>query len=141
MSLAEADKLEKINQAQGEATALLAVAEARAKGLQIVSESLGLTDGKNAASFSIAEQYVKAFNKLAKTNNTLILPSNVGDVSGFVAQAMSIYKQILPPNPPGPQTHYERKSLPESDADEVYEYFSDKEEAEKHRNTNKARKS
>ncbi|XP_011302560.1 stomatin-like protein 2, mitochondrial [Fopius arisanus] len=139
----EADKLEKINQAQGEATALLAVAEARAKGLQIVADSLGLQDGKNAASLSIAEQYVKAFNKLAKTNNTLILPSNVGDVSGLVAQALSIYKQILPPNSSnGSSSQYDTKSLPErSEADEVYEYFSDKEEAEKHRDTNKARKS
>ncbi|XP_063981586.1 stomatin-like protein 2, mitochondrial [Diachasmimorpha longicaudata] len=139
----EADKLEKINQAQGEATALLAVAEARAKGLQVVADSLGLRDGKNAASLSIAEQYVKAFNKLAKTNNTLILPSNVGDVSSLVAQAMSIYKQILPPNlPDGSPTQYETKSLREgSEVDEVYEYFSDKEEAEKHRNTNNARKS
>ncbi|XP_015124607.1 stomatin-like protein 2, mitochondrial [Diachasma alloeum] len=139
----EAEKLEKINQAQGEATALLAVAEARAKSLQVVADSLGLRDGKNAASLSIAEQYVKAFNKLARTNNTLILPSNVGDVSGLVAQAMSIYKQILPPNPPNSSTtQYETKSLPESnEIDEVYEYFSDKEEAEKHRNTSKARKS
>lgn len=27
-------------------------------------------------------------------NNTLILPSNVGDISSFVAQALSVYKSV-----------------------------------------------
>jgi len=64
----------------------VAVADARAKGLQVIANALGTTDAKNAAALSVAEQYVNAFNKLAKVNNTLILPSNVGDVSTFVAQ-------------------------------------------------------
>lgn len=64
----------------------MAVADARAKGLQVIANALGTADARNAAALSVAEQYVKAFNKLAKVNNTLILPSNVGDVSTFVAQ-------------------------------------------------------
>ena len=82
----EAQKQEQINQADGEAAAILAVAQSRAKGLEIVANSLGFKDGKDAAALIIAEQYVQAFNKLAKTSNTLILPSNVGDVSNFVGQ-------------------------------------------------------
>jgi len=31
---------------------------------------------------------------LAKVNNTLILPANTGDVTGMVAQAMTIYSQL-----------------------------------------------
>lgn len=41
---------------------------------------------------------MNAFNKLARTNNTLILPSNVGDISSLVGQAMSIYKTIASSN-------------------------------------------
>lgn len=82
----EAARQEQINKATGEAAAVVTVAEARAKGLQIVANALGVADGKNAAALSVAEQYVNAFNKLAKVNNTLILPSNVGDVPTFVAQ-------------------------------------------------------
>lgn len=59
---------------------------------------LGKKDGKNAASFFVAEQYVEAFNKLARTNNTLILPSNVGNISALVGEAMSIYSQITKAN-------------------------------------------
>lgn len=82
----EAAKQEEINKATGTATALVAIAEARAKSLKLVAGALNLTDAKNAAAYSIAEQYVKAFNKLAKVNNTLILPSNVSDVSALVTQ-------------------------------------------------------
>lgn len=82
----EAEKQEHINKAAGEAAAILAIADARAVGLKLVAGSLGTKMGANAASLSIAEQYVHAFNKLAKNNNTLILPANAGDVSNMVGQ-------------------------------------------------------
>lgn len=47
---------------------------------------------------SLAEQYITAFKQLAKVNNTLILPSNVGDISSFVAQALSVYKAVSAQN-------------------------------------------
>ena len=37
-------------------------------------------------SLSVAEKYIQAFEHLAKEGNTLILPSNTGDVSSMVAQ-------------------------------------------------------
>lgn len=122
---------------------MLAVAEARAKGLQIVANSLSMRDGKDAAALSIAEQYVLAFNRLAKTSNTLILPSNVGDVSSLVTQAMSIYKHVLPSAQQRDQfstsTDYTTRPVESIEsrrsADEMFEYFSDKEEAEKHRSS------
>ncbi|XP_034948596.1 stomatin-like protein 2, mitochondrial [Chelonus insularis] len=129
----EAEKQEQINKASGEAAALLAVAEARAKSLQMVANALSLQDGKDAASLSIAEQYVRAFNKLAKTSNTLIIPSNVSDISGVVTQAMSIYKHILPSRKNQSQLHNQTKFDENNETDEVYEYYSDKEEAEKHK--------
>lgn len=46
----------------------------------------------NAASLNIAELYVNAFQQLAKTNNTLILPTNASDVTSMVGQAMTMYK-------------------------------------------------
>lgn len=91
ITIVEASKQEQINKANGEAAAVVAVAEARAKGLQVVANALGVADAKNAAALSVAERYVDAFNKLAKVNNTLILPSNVGDVSTFVAQVCLAY--------------------------------------------------
>ncbi|XP_015433476.1 PREDICTED: stomatin-like protein 2, mitochondrial [Dufourea novaeangliae] len=130
----EAAKQEEINKASGAATALVAVAEARAKSLKAVASALNLTDAKNAAALSIAEQYVKAFNKLAKNSNTLILPSNVADVSSLVTQALTIYKQVMSQsNIDESQIKASANSAHNTDnSDEAFEYFSDKEEAQKH---------
>ena len=37
-----------------------------------------------------AELYIRAFSGLAKTNNTMIIPSNLADVSSVVATAMTV---------------------------------------------------
>lgn len=47
---------------------------------------LWLQNGDAAASLTVAEQYVSAFSKLAKDSNTILLPSNPGDVTSMVAQ-------------------------------------------------------
>ncbi|XP_070845794.1 stomatin-like protein 2, mitochondrial [Chaetodon trifascialis] len=87
----EGEKAELINQAVGEAQAVLAKAEAKAKAIRLLSEALTEQNGNAAASLSVAEQYVSAFSKLAKESNTILLPSNTGDISGMVTQAMTIY--------------------------------------------------
>nr|CAD7463270.1 unnamed protein product [Timema tahoe] len=96
----EAEKQEQINKASGEAQAMLAVADARAQGLQLVAKSLISQDGRNAATLNVAEQYVNAFQQLARTNNTLILPSNANDVTSIVSQAMTIYNHLAKVQPP-----------------------------------------
>ncbi|XP_046404577.1 stomatin-like protein 2, mitochondrial [Ischnura elegans] len=121
----EAERQEQINKATGEASAILAVAEARAKGLDMVGKSLKGVDGKNAASLNVAEQYVHAFKKLAKTNNTILLPNNVGDITGAVAQAMTIYKSISSNDTRGIQ---ELQAGPLKNEKNLAEFFSDDEE-------------
>merc|ERR1719188_1900790 len=90
----EAEKLQLINSAEGAAQAVIAAGRARAESIRLVSESLGKSNGQNAANLAVAEQYVEAFQQLARTNNTLILPANTGDVTSMVAQAMTIFKQL-----------------------------------------------
>ena len=67
----------------------MAAGQARARSIEMVSKSLCSDNGQNAASLAVAEKYVTAFQSLAKTNNTLILPANTGDVTGMVAQVSS----------------------------------------------------
>ncbi|XP_041916428.1 stomatin-like protein 2, mitochondrial [Alosa sapidissima] len=94
----EAEKAEMINRAAGQANAVLAKAEAKAKAIHLLSEALTLQNGNAAASYTVAEQYVSAFSKLAKESNTILLPSNSGDVTGMVTQAMSIYSTLIKQN-------------------------------------------
>merc|ERR1712227_26994 len=113
----EAFKAEQINKAQGEAEAVVALANARAEAISKVAAALGQKDGHNAVSISVAEQYIEAFGKLAKTNNTLLLPSNTGDVSSMVSQMMAIYKNLdgtLAKSEPTEETTPSEESTPKS---------------------------
>merc|ERR1712004_561601 len=83
-----------INEAEGQARAVIVAGEARASSLRAVADALGGAQGGDAASLAVAENYVKAFGELAKETNTLLLPANAGDVTGMVTQAMSIYKKL-----------------------------------------------
>lgn len=90
----EADKTEQINKASGDAQAMITRANAKAAAIDKVSSALSQRNGMNAVGMNVAEQYVSAFGNLAKKNNTVILPSNTGDVSSMVAQAMTIYSNL-----------------------------------------------
>ena len=89
----EGEKQAAINKAQGDATAIRLVAEATAAGIQMVADAIGKEGGMSAANLKVAELYIGAFANLAKTSNTLIIPSNVSDVAGVVAAAMSVLEK------------------------------------------------
>lgn len=86
----EGEKQAAINKAQGDATAIRLIAEATAAGITAVADAIGKEGGVTAANLKVAELYIEAFSNLAKTGNTLIIPSNVSDVAGVVASAMSV---------------------------------------------------
>ncbi|KXN66239.1 hypothetical protein CONCODRAFT_80548 [Conidiobolus coronatus NRRL 28638] len=90
----EAIKAQQINQALGEAEAILAKAKATAEGIEKVAKSTIQNGGLNAVSLSVAQQYVDAFSQLAKAGNSVVVPANVNDVGGMVAQAMAIFKNV-----------------------------------------------
>jgi regulator of protease activity HflC (stomatin/prohibitin superfamily) len=86
----EGQKQSAINKAQGEATALRVVADATAAAVNVVAEAIGKEGGQQAANLKIAEEYIGALGNLAKTNNTMIIPTNLADVASVVASAMTV---------------------------------------------------
>ena len=86
----EGQKQSQINKAQGEAQAIELVANANANAVRAVAAAMEVAGGSEAANLKVAQQYVDAFANLAKTGNTLIIPSNVSDVAGVVASAMTV---------------------------------------------------
>lgn len=110
----EGEKAERINKAAGEAQAVLAKAEAKSKAIRMLSEALTEQNGNAAASLSVAEQYVSAFSKLAKESNTILLPSNSGDVSSMVTQAMTIYSTLAKTAPKVAAAAEEKSEEPEN---------------------------
>ncbi|MBI0164918.1 SPFH domain-containing protein [Snodgrassella sp. M0351] len=85
-------KVAQINRAEGEAEALRLVAQATAEAIRQVAAAVKEPGGTEAVNLKVAEQYVDAFAKLAKTNNTLIMPANVADIGSLVSAGMSIIK-------------------------------------------------
>ncbi len=95
----EGEKQADINRAQGEAAAILARAEATAKAIRDIAEAIGTPGGLQAVNLRVAEQYINEFGNLAKTTNTVILPTNVADVAGLISTAMSVVKAQGPVAP------------------------------------------
>jgi len=92
IALSEGEKMKRINEAEGRAQEILKVAEATAEGIRKVGEALSAPGGHEAANLEVAKKYLDQFGKLAKENNTMILPGNLTDVSSMVATAMATLK-------------------------------------------------
>jgi len=89
----EAIQLRQVNEANGQAEAIRAVADATAEALSKVAQATQIKGGYEAVQLRVAEQMVEQFGHLAKTNNTMIVPANLSDISSLVASAMSVVKQ------------------------------------------------
>ncbi len=88
----EGEKQASINRAEGQAKAVVALAEASAEALRQIAAAIREPGGADAVNLKVAEQYVHAFGELAKTNNSIIVPANLGEMSGLIASAMQIVK-------------------------------------------------
>ena len=87
-----------INVAQGEAEAIKALAIANAEAIARVAMAIEKPGGMQAVNLKVAEKYLEAFSGIAKAGNTLIMPSNMADLSTLIAGAMSVVKSQTPGN-------------------------------------------
>lgn len=90
----EAAQIDQVNRAKGEAEAIITVAEATAKGIEKIAESIQKNGGSDAVALKLAEKYIEQFGKLAKESNTILLPSAANDISGTVAQALTVFDAL-----------------------------------------------
>ncbi|PLX93201.1 MAG: paraslipin [Desulfuromonas sp.] len=96
IAVSEGEMTKQINEAKGKAQEIELIAEATARGVKLIAEALNSEGGEMAANLRVAEQYVKEFGKLAKDSNTMLIPTNMGDMAGMVATAMSIVGKTKP---------------------------------------------
>lgn len=94
IAVSEGEKQKRINEAEGLAREIDLIATATAEGLRKVAEQLSAPGGMEAANLRVAERYVKEFGNLAKESTTLLLPTNLSDISGTVAAAMTAVDKI-----------------------------------------------
>ncbi len=84
IALSEGEKMKRINEAEGRGQEIERVAFATAKGIREIANAISEKGGADAVNLRIAEQYLQEFGKLAKLNNTMIIPSDLGNVAGMV---------------------------------------------------------
>ena len=87
----EGEKQAAINNAQGEAAAITAVADATAAAIERIAAAIRQPSGDQAVQLKVAEKAVDAYSKVAAdSTTTLIVPSNMTEVSALVASAMKM---------------------------------------------------
>lgn len=87
----EGEMQKRINEATGKASEIEQVARATANGIRAIAEAINLDGGREAVNLRIAEQYLGEFGKLAKESNTLILPTDLTDITGIIATATKVF--------------------------------------------------
>ncbi|MBN9370986.1 paraslipin [Hydrogenophaga sp. YM1] len=93
----EGEKQAEINKAQGEAAAILAVAEATAGAIRQVAEAIRQPGGQEAVQLKVAEKAVEAYASVAAdATTTLIVPSNMTEVSALIGSAMKMVQTGKP---------------------------------------------
>lgn len=89
----EGEKQAVVNKAQGEAAAISAVAEATAGAISRIAEAIEKPGGASAVQLKVAEEALQAYGKVAeKSKTTLIVPSNMTEVSTLISSAMAMVK-------------------------------------------------
>ncbi|MFM1906939.1 MAG: hypothetical protein RLZZ591_616 [Pseudomonadota bacterium] len=87
----EGEKQAAINKAQGEAASILAVAEANAQAIARIASAIQQPGGDQAVQLKVAEKAMDAYAQVASdAATTLIVPSNMADVSTLISSAMKM---------------------------------------------------
>jgi len=87
----EGEKQAVINKAQGDAQSITAVAEATAGAIERIAAAIRQPGGAEAVQLKVAEKAVEAYSKVAAdATTTLIVPSNMTEVSSLISSAMKM---------------------------------------------------
>ena len=94
----EGEKQAVINKAQGDAQSIIAVAEATAQAIERIAQAIRQPGGTEAVQLKVAEKAVEAYSKVAAdATTTLIVPSNMTEVSALLASAMKMVQGARAP--------------------------------------------
>ena len=94
IELSEGERQKRINEATGRAEEIRLVAQATAEGIRNIAAAISETaGGRDAMNLRLAEQYIAEFGKLAKANNTMILPADLGNIASVVQTATAAFRQ------------------------------------------------
>ncbi len=89
----EGEKQAVINKAAGEAAFITAVADATAGAIERIAAAIRQPGGEQAVQLKVAERSIEAYSRVASdATTTLIVPSNMTEVSALIASAMKMVR-------------------------------------------------
>jgi regulator of protease activity HflC (stomatin/prohibitin superfamily) len=91
---ADGDKQAQILRAQGTAESLIIEAKARAEAIAAIAAAIQGEGGTAAVAQQLAEQYITAFEQLAREGTVALIPSDSGDVAGMVSKAFTAFEKL-----------------------------------------------
>jgi regulator of protease activity HflC (stomatin/prohibitin superfamily) len=91
---AEGDQQALVLRAQGSADAVEIEAKARAIAIRTISEAISEEGGTTAVAQQLSEQYISAFDKLAREGTVALLPTDASDVTSVVSKAFTAFDAL-----------------------------------------------
>ncbi len=91
---AEGDQKALVLRAQGQADAVEIEARARAAAIRTISEAINTEGGTTAVAQQLSEQYIAAFEKLARDGTVALLPTDGSDVTSVVSKAFTAFEAL-----------------------------------------------
>jgi regulator of protease activity HflC (stomatin/prohibitin superfamily) len=88
---AEGDQQALVLRAQGSADAVEIEARARAMAIRTISEAINTEGGTTAVAQQLSQQYINAFDKLAREGTVALLPIDGSDVTSVVSKAFTAF--------------------------------------------------
>lgn len=91
---AEGDQQAVVLRARGDAEAVEIEAGARAIAIRKISEAINAEGGTTAVAQQLSEQYIGAFDKLAREGTVALLPTDGSDVASVVGKAFTAFETL-----------------------------------------------
>lgn len=91
---AEGDQQALVLRAQGNADSVEIEAKARAMAIRTISQAINTEGGTTAVAQQLSEQYISAFEKLAREGTVALLPTDGSDVTSVVSKAFTAFEAL-----------------------------------------------
>ncbi len=91
---ADGDKQATILRAEGAAQSVEIEAKARAEAIKTISAAINEQGGTTAVAQQLSEQYITAFEKLAREGTIALIPSDGSDVTSVVSKAFTAFETL-----------------------------------------------
>ncbi len=91
---AEGDQQAQILRARGNSESIEIEAAARATAITLISEAINADGGTAAVAQQLSEQYIAAFEQLAREGTVALLPTDGTDVTSVVSKAFTAFESL-----------------------------------------------